>query len=115
MISIEEDQELLKVHIMGEFTVSDFKELEDAVTGELKLTPKIKLLLDLTQMSGFTIDMAWEDIKFTREHAHDFQRIAIISGDQWTTWMSWLNSAFTDAEMRIFADETEASAWAHGG
>ncbi len=115
MISIEEDQDLLKVHVMGEFTVSDFKELEDAVTGELKLTPKIKLLLDLKQMSGFTIDMAWEDIKFTREHAHDFQRIAIVSGDQWTTWMGWLNSAFTDAQMQIFSDETEASTWAHGG
>lgn len=115
MISIEEDRELLKVHVMAEFTVSDFKELEDAVTGELKLTPKIKLLLDLTQMSGFTIDMAWEDIKFTREHAHDFQRIAIVSGDQWTTWVSWLNSVFTDAQMQIFADEAEASTWAHGG
>ncbi len=112
MISIEEDRDLLKVHVMGEFTVSDFKELEDAVTGELQLTPKIKLLLDLTQMSGFTIDMAWEDIKFTREHAHDFQRIAIVSGDQWTTWLSWINSAFTDAQLQIFADEADASNWA---
>mgnify|MGYP000218061403 CR=1 FL=1 len=114
MISIEEDRELLKVHVMGEFTVSDFKELEDAVTGELKLTPKIKLLFDLTQMSGFTIDMAWEDIKFTRAHAHDFQRIAIVSGDQWTTWMGWLNSAFTDAQLQIFSDIDEANDWAHG-
>ncbi|MEE8387936.1 MAG: STAS/SEC14 domain-containing protein [Acidiferrobacterales bacterium] len=115
MISIEEDRDLLKVHVMGEFTVSDFKELEDAVTGELQLTPKIKLLIDLTQMSGFTIDMAWEDIKFTREHAHDFQRIAIVSGDQWTTWLSWLNSAFTDAQLQIFADEADASNWALAG
>ena len=115
MITITEDQDLLNVHIMGEFTVSDFKELEGAVTGELELTPKIKLLFDLRQMSGFTIDMAWEDIKFTREHAHDFQRIAIISGDQWTAWMGWLNSAFTNAQMRIFSDEAEASTWAHGG
>jgi len=115
MITIEEDQDLLKVHVMGEFTVSDFKELEDAVTGELELAPKIKLVLDLTQMSGFTIDMAWEDIKFTREHTHDFKRIAIISGDQWTTWMSWLNSAFTDAQMQIFSEEVEATNWAHNG
>jgi hypothetical protein len=115
MISIEEDQDLLKVHVAGEFTVADFRELEDAVTGELQMTPKIKMLLDLRQMSGFTIDMAWEDIKFTREHAHDFQRIAIVSSDQWTTWMGWLNSAFTDAQMQIFTDENEASDWAHGG
>ncbi len=113
MISIEEDRELLKVQVMGEFTVADFKELEDAVTGELELTPKIKLLFDLTEMSGFTIDMAWEDIKFTRAHAHDFQRIAIVSGDQWTSWMSWINGVFTDAQLQIFSNKTEAGVWAH--
>jgi hypothetical protein len=115
MISIEEDQDLLKVHVFGEFTVDDFKEFEEAMTGELKLMPKVKLVLDLTQMSGFTIDMAWEDIKFTREHAHDFQRIAVVSSDQWASWMGWLNGLFTDAELQVFRELDDATTWAHGG
>jgi hypothetical protein len=114
MISIEEEGDLLKVHVFGEFTVDDFREFENAMTGELKLTPKVKLLLDLTQMGGFTIDMAWEDIKFTRAHVHDFQRIAVVSSDQWTTWMGWLNGLFTDAELQVFRDLDEATTWAQG-
>ena len=115
MIGIEEQQDLLKVHVFGEFSVDDFREFEDAMTDELKFTLKVKLLLDLTQMSGFTIDMAWEDIKFTRAHAHDFKRIAVVSGDQWVSWMGWLNGLFSDAELQVFSDLDEATTWANAG
>lgn len=114
MISIEEDKDLLSAHVFGEFTVDDFQEFEDAVTDELKYAPKVKLVLNLTQMSGFTIDMAWEDIKFTRAHNHDFQRIAVVSSNQWITWMGWLNGVFTDADLQVFSDLDEALVWAHG-
>jgi hypothetical protein len=111
MIGIEEEGDLLKVHIVGEFTLGDFEEFEQAVSGELKLAPKLRLLLDLRQMAGFTVDMAWEDIKFTREHTHDFRRIAVVTHDQWIAWLSWLNAAFTDAELAIFVDLGEAVDW----
>ena len=115
MIGIEEQQDLLKVHVFGEFSVDDFREFEDAMTDELRFAPKVRLVLDLTQMSGFTVDMAWEDIKFTRAHAHDFKRIAVVSSDQWISWMGWLNGLFTDAELQVFQDLDDATAWANAG
>ncbi|GMR03968.1 MAG: hypothetical protein BMS9Abin22_486 [Gammaproteobacteria bacterium] len=117
MITIKEENDLLKVTVYAELTLADYKEFEAAVTSELESAPKIKLLMDMTNMSGFTVDVAWEEIKFTRAHAHDFQRIAVVTNNQWTSWLSWVSAAFTDAEVRLFGDDdiSAADAWVHGG
>lgn len=111
MITIEENNDLLKVAVFGELTLADYQELEKSILHGLENSPRIKLFFDLTTMSGFTVDVAWEDIKFVGKHVHDFQRIAIASKDQWVTWTSWINAAFTDAEVRIFDNPNEAMAW----
>jgi hypothetical protein len=114
VIVIEEDKELLKATVYGELTLADFRELEAAVNNELRRAPKLALLLDLSNMSGYTLDVAWEDIKFTRTHAHDFRRIAVVTGGQWVSWLGWLPAAFTDAEIEHFEDAAAALAWLRG-
>lgn len=116
MIAIQEKRDLLQVNVYAEFTLADYQEFERAVTGELKTRRKLKLLVDLSNMAGFTVDVAWEDIKFTRAHAHDFDRIAVvIARNEWMSWASWLATAFTDAEVQLFEDPVAAARWLHGG
>ena len=115
MIVIEEKKDYLKVTIYAELTLADFQEFESAVTRGLKAMPKIKLLMDLTNMSDYTLDVAWEDIKFTKVHAHDFKRIATVTHSRWLTWLGWLSAAFLDAEIKNFENTAEAEAWLHGG
>lgn len=115
MIAIEEKKGLLKVNVYAEFTLADYTEFEQAVLHELESVSKIKLLLDLTNMVKFTVDVAWEDIKFTRAHAHDFARIAVVTDNQWMSWSSWLGTAFTDAEVEFFEDAATASKWIRAG
>ncbi len=114
MIEKEEEKARLKPTVDSELTLSDFQELEAAVSNELKTAPKIKLLLNLTNMAGFTLDVAWEDIQFTRAHAHDFKRVAVVTSSRWVTWLGWLPAAFTDAEVEQFEDMEAANAWLHG-
>ena len=114
MIVVEEDKDLLKVSVYAELSISDFREFEAAVNNELRHAPKIKLLLNLTNMSGYTVDVMWEDIKFTRTHAHDFKRIAVVTNRMWVTWLGWLPTAFTDAEIKQFEDAAGADAWLQG-
>jgi len=111
MIVVNEKKDLLEMHVYGELTLTDYRSFEEAVGRELKTAPKIKLLLDLSQMTGYTLDVAWEEIKFTRAHAHDFQRIAIVSETQLVPWLSWVSAAFSDAEARIFENREPAIAW----
>ena len=111
MIVVNEVNDLLELNVYGELTLADYRSFEEAVGRELKSAPKIKLLLDLTKMNGYTLDVAWEEIKFTRAHAHDFRRIAIVSDTQLAPWLSWVNAAFSDAEARIFEQREPAVAW----
>jgi len=111
MVVVNENRDRVEVHVYGEFTLSDYREFEQAMGHELKTAPKVKLLLDLTNMAGYTVDVAWEEIKFTRAHAHDFRRIAVVSNSQWAPWLSWMNAAFSDAESRIFNSSDDARAW----
>jgi hypothetical protein len=68
-------------------------------------------MIDLRDMLGYTLDVVWEDIKFTRSHSHDVGRIAVLSDAQWVAWSAWLSQLFVDAQIRVFDDEALARTW----
>lgn len=111
MIIIEQENDLLKVHIYSDMTLDDFREFENAVTDELKQYDHVNLLLDLSSMTGFSLDVVLEELRFNKQHSHDYQKIAVITENQWVTWASWLATAFVTAEARQFDDVESANAW----
>lgn len=111
MISTENTEKMVAVTVFGEFTLADYKEFEDVVNYHIQFEGQVDLLFDLRQMAGFTLDVAWEEIKFSRQHAGDFRRIAVLTEDQWLTWSAWLSQLFVTADVRVFDDEDEARAW----
>lgn len=111
MIAIQHQDRLVEFAVLGEFTLADFKEFEELVLYKIKFTGPVNLFVDLREMFGFTIDVAWEEIRFSRAHERDFARIAVLSDSQWTTWSVWLSRLFVDADVRIFEEEAEARAW----
>lgn len=111
MITTDHSENLVAVTVFGEFTLADYKEFEELVNFKVQFEGLVDLLMDLREMVGFTLDVAWEEIKFSRLHAHDFRRIAILTEDQWLTWSAWVSQLFVDAEVQVFSDETEARDW----
>lgn len=112
MIAIQQTDTLINVAVLGEFTLADFKQFEQQALLELKSAGAVNLLFDLRDMISYTVDVAWEEIKFfSREHQHDFSKIAVVTDDQWLTWQAWLSRLFVDADIRVFADYNEARAW----
>ncbi|MDE2117998.1 MAG: STAS/SEC14 domain-containing protein [Betaproteobacteria bacterium] len=112
MITIEQTDTLLNVNVLGEFTLADFKQFEENALYKLKSPGEVNLLFDLRDMIGYTVDVAWEEIKFfSREHQHDFSKIAVVTDDQWLTWQAWLSRLFVDADIRVFTDYSEARTW----
>ena len=75
---------------------------------------RVDLFFDLRQMGDFTLDVAWEELKFSRSHAHNFNRIAVITDSQWVTWTAWLSQIFLNADVRVFDDADDAEAWLAG-
>jgi uncharacterized protein YkvS len=115
MIVIEDLEDVLKVHVYAEFTLGDFREFEDAVTNELREYEHVNVLFDLTNMERFSMDMAMEELKFNKQHAHDYERIAVVTDNQWHAWVGWLAGAFVDAEVQQFDDPDNAAAWLETG
>lgn len=111
MITIDLAENLVSVTVFGEFTLTDYKEFEEAVNYKIKFEGSTDLLFDFREMLGFTLDVAWEEIKFARQHAHDFGRVAVLTDSQWLAWSAWVSQLFVDAEVLVFEDENEARLW----
>jgi hypothetical protein len=111
MIATDHQNGRVTVNVYGEFTLADYRELEEQVNYTAKFEGPVDLLLNLSEMAGFTLDVAWEEVKFARQHTGDFRRIAVVSGNQWVGWTAWLNRSFVEAEIAVFDSVDDATAW----
>jgi hypothetical protein len=111
MITIQETDNLISVAVFGEFTLADYKEFEAHVLHKPRLDRKVNVLFDFRDMAGYTVDVAWEDIKFVRKHGSEFNKVAIVTENQWQAWMAWIANLFIDANIRVFEDHAEAKHW----
>ena len=111
MINLSVKDNRIEVSVLGQFTGDDYREFEDAVNYGIKFQGTVNLLFDLRDMLSYSLDVAWEELVFTREHRHDFGRIAVLTGDQWVAWSLWVNRMFSSAEIQLFDDLELAQAW----
>ena len=114
MISLDIKNNQIAVSVMGQFTLDDYHEFEQAVCYGIQFQGTVDLLFDLRDMLSYSLDVAWEELKFSREHKNDFGRIAILTDDQWMAWSMWLNRLFMSADIRLFDDLEMAQAWLAG-
>ncbi|HEY7758130.1 MAG TPA: STAS/SEC14 domain-containing protein [Burkholderiales bacterium] len=114
MISVQHEGSLTVAAVFGEFELADYRRFEEEVIRQIAQQGQLSLLIDLRDMLGFTVDVALEDIRFTREHARDIGRIAILSERDAVAWSTLLAQLFVDTEMRVFDDEALARAWLAG-
>ena len=115
MISLDIQGNRVAVSVMGQFTLDDYREFEQAVVYGVQFQGEVNVLFDLRDMLSYSLDVAWEELRFSREHKHDFGRIAVLTGDQWVAWSMWLNRLFMSADIRLFDDLDQAQAWVAGG
>ena len=115
MIVIDHKPNLVSVSVFGEFTLADYKEFEEVVNFKVKFEGPVDLFFDLSQMAGLTLDVAWEEVKFSRAHANDFKRVAVVTDSQWVTWSAWISQTFVNADVEVFDNVDEARAWLGNG
>ena len=111
MILIDHKPHRVSVSVFGEFTLADYKEFEEVVNYKVKFEGPVDLYFNLSQMADLTIDVAWEEIKFSRAHVNDFKRVAVVTDSQWVTWSAWLSQTFVNADVEVFPTAEEAEAW----
>ena len=111
MITTDQKESRVNLTVFGEFTLADYKEFEEVVNYKVKFEGPVDLFFDLSQMADLTLDVAWEEIKFSRAHANDFKRVAVVTDSQWVVWSAWLSQTFVNADVEVFTSADEAGAW----
>jgi hypothetical protein len=114
MISVEHEDGVTVTAVFGKLELADYRRFEQEVIRQIAQQGRVKLLIDLRDMLGFTVDVALEDVRFAREHARDVGRIAILSERDAVAWTTLLAQLFVETELRVFDDEAQARAWLAG-
>lgn len=111
MIVTDHQAHRVNVTVYGEFTLADYKEFEELVNYKIQFESPVDLLFDLREMAEVTLDVAWEEVKFSRQHARDFNKVAVVTSSQWVTWSAWLSQTFVEADVEVFEVLEEAQGW----
>ncbi len=111
MINLLTNHDTLRASVMGELTLADMHELEDILRHGFAFEGKMKLLVDVRDMLGLTLDAIWEEFRFTRAYGQDFSHIAIIGTGVWPPLITLFQRLFSDAIIRVFDDSDMAEAW----
>ncbi|MHB1232939.1 MAG: SpoIIAA family protein [Burkholderiales bacterium] len=111
MIAIDIKNNVVSVSVLGEFTLADFKQFEEHMLYGIKFQGSVNLLIDLRDMLGYSVDVVWEELKFSKAHEREFGKVAVVSSDQWVTWSAWLQRFFIAADIEVFSDFDAAQAW----
>lgn len=111
MISIREQDYGLDVALYNEFTLGDFKLLEEALLKRSGEHDKPDVLLDLSGIKDFTLDMAMEEIRFMRAHENEFGRFAVVADDSWIRLAAHLSGLLTRVPAQYFETVEEAQDW----
>lgn len=111
MITIQHEGSLTVIGVFGQLDLSDFRQIEAEVDGQLKQSGGIDVLVDLRDMIGATLGVALEDARFNLQHARDVGKIAILSDSDSVAWTALLSRLFVKAEIQIFDTEDAAREW----
>jgi hypothetical protein len=112
---IETDRDdLFAMEIVGHVTAADAENLFGLLEAAYALHPKIDVLAKLTDHDGVDwVDLSPETIEQGKAHALDHvRRCAAIGEPDWTADVQGLFSPSLPVELRHFAAEEEAEAWA---
>ncbi|MDQ8020583.1 MAG: STAS/SEC14 domain-containing protein [Moraxellaceae bacterium] len=115
MITTDVMSDRVELRAFGAFTLEDCLQFEEQSDYRIRFNGPIDLLVDLRNMTDYSLDVVVEELRYARRHAHDFRRIAVLTDDQWVTWGMMLTQAFVDAEIRIFDEDDSANAWLQEG
>lgn len=103
----------LSMKAQGKLTHKDYEiitPLIDSALSEVK-QPKVKALIDASELEGWDVRAAWDDFKIGLKHGNEFEKVAIYGNKQWQELAAKLGSWFISGEIRSFNNEDNAISW----
>jgi len=104
---------LIETIAIGHLDASDYEKLVPMLEDKIRENGKVRWYFGIEGLEGWTPGAAWQDLKLGFQHAHDFERIAVVGEKHWQEWLTKLMKPFVSAEVRYFdkKDQAYAQEW----
>lgn len=114
-INIENKDGIFNIELIatGTLTHEDYMTLIPMIENTIQLVenPKINMLLNAQDFTGWEAQAAWDDFKFGMQYKDVFLKIAIVGTKQWQEYIAKMGDWFMDGEVKFFYDLKEAKGW----
>jgi hypothetical protein len=115
MIKIENiSTKTLRITVPDKLNVGDFREIEPQIDAMIRQNGKIRLLIDGSGFNGWANIPAFEaHAGFVKNHQRKVERIAVVTGHDWQTWLIGAFKMFLDPEIKAYdkSHENDALKW----
>jgi len=103
----------LSLTAVGRLTHADYETITPIIDSALDgvQEPKVKVLVDGTEMEGWEPRAAWDDFKLGLKHGSEFQKVAIYGNKHWQEITAKIGSWFVSGEVRYFESCNDALDW----
>jgi len=111
-----DNQFVLTLKAVGTLTHEDYQVITPMIDSALEgvKDPKVKVLIDGTELDGWELRAAWDDFKLGLKHGNEFDKIAIYGNKRWQEMAARVGSWFVSGEARYFDDYDAAVVWLNG-
>ncbi|WP_428774937.1 STAS/SEC14 domain-containing protein [Vibrio sp.] len=108
-----DDHFFLSFKAVGTLTHHDYQTMVPMVENALAAVtePRINVFFDATELEGFELRAAWDDVRFGLKHGAEFERIALLGNKRWQELAAKLGGWFTSGEVEFFDNYDEAISW----
>ena len=103
----------LSLKAVGKLTHEDYLTITPMIDSALEgfKNPKIKVLIDGTEMQGWELRAAWDDFKLGLKHNGEFEKIAIYGNRGWQEITAKVGAWFVSGEVKYFENYEQAISW----
>lgn len=112
-VNEENDGKVLVVRVSDRLTKQDYAHFVPEVDRLIEKHGKIRMLVEMHDLHGWSCGALWEDTKFALHHFRDIERLAVIGEKKWQKGMTTFCKPFTKAEIRYFdhSQTDDARTW----
>ncbi|NOQ15806.1 MAG: STAS/SEC14 domain-containing protein, partial [Methyloprofundus sp.] len=98
---------------VGKLTHADYEIINPMIDSALAgiSAPRIKALVDGTELEGWELRAAWDDFQLGLKHGSEFDKIAIYGNKKWQEYTAKIGSWFISGDVKFFQDYDAALQW----
>ncbi|PEN13541.1 STAS/SEC14 domain-containing protein [Longibacter salinarum] len=105
------------VSLSDTLTEDDFDAVYPFIKDQVERHNTVRLLFEMDGVDGWEPEEVWDDFVFDVRHAHDVDRVAVLTDDEpFEAWMKRLDLAFPSAHVEVYetSERDSAIAWLNG-